>query len=55
MQGAWLSFARTGDPGPDWPRYDLDRRTVRVFDDPTGLVEDPDASAREFCSTVDHR
>ncbi len=53
MQDAWLAFARTGDPGPDWPRYDLDRRTVRAFDDPVGLLEDPGASEREFCATVD--
>jgi para-nitrobenzyl esterase len=53
MQDAWLSFARTGDPGPDWPRYDLDRRVVRTFDAQSGTVEDPGAEARQFWATID--
>ena len=52
MQDAWLAFARTGDPGPDWPRYDLDRRTVRTFDAPSSTVDDPGAGARQFWSTL---
>jgi para-nitrobenzyl esterase len=52
MQDAWLAFARTGDPGSDWPRYDLDRRTVRTFDAESGTVEDPGAEARQFWATL---
>ena len=52
IQDAWLSFARTGDPGADWPRYDLDRRAVRDFDATLGLLEDPGAPQREFWDTV---
>ena len=54
MQDAWLSFARTGDPGAEWPRYDLDRRAVRTFDAQIGVLEDPGAERREFWATIDH-
>ncbi len=30
MIDAWASFARTGRPGPDWPRYD--EREPRVME-----------------------
>jgi para-nitrobenzyl esterase len=53
VQDAWLAFARAGDPGPDWPRYDLDRRAVRTFDADLGILEDPGAAQREFWATVD--
>jgi para-nitrobenzyl esterase len=53
MQDAWLSFARTGDPGDDWPRYDLDRRVVKTFDAESGTAEDPGAEARQFWATLD--
>jgi len=52
IQDAWLSFARTGDPGTDWPRYDLDRRAVRDLDTDLGVLEDPGAPQREFWDTV---
>jgi para-nitrobenzyl esterase len=52
MQDAWLNFARTGDPGSDWPRYDLDHRTVRTFDAESSTVEDPGADARQFWATL---
>jgi para-nitrobenzyl esterase len=50
MQDAWLAFARTGDPKheglPDWPRYDLERRATLVFDEPSGVLNDPGADER---------
>ncbi len=52
IQDAWLSFARTGDPGGDWPRYDLARRAVRDFDAGLGILEDPGAPQREFWDSV---
>lgn len=52
LQDAWVAFARTGDPGPDWPRYDLERRAVREFGATVGVLEDPDAARREFWATV---
>ncbi len=39
MHGAWVRFARDGDPG--WPRYDVERRPVQVFAAEDELVEDP--------------
>ena len=52
LQDAWLAFARHGDPGADWPRYDLDRRPVRRFDAELTTVEDPGADARLFWAAV---
>jgi para-nitrobenzyl esterase len=52
LQDAWLTFARTGDPGGGWPRYDLDRRAVRAFDAELSVVDDPGADARQFWATL---
>ena len=45
VHGAWVAFARTGDPGGgplvDWPPYDVERRAVMDFDVVTRVVEDP--------------
>jgi para-nitrobenzyl esterase len=45
IHGAWVAFARTGDPGGgplvDWPPYDVERRAVMDFDVVTRVVEDP--------------
>ena len=39
IHAAWVSFARTGDPG--WPAYDLERRATMRFDTPSQVVDDP--------------
>lgn len=52
VQDAWLAFARHGDPGPDWPRYDLDHRQVRDFDADPGILQDPGAAQREFWASL---
>ena len=31
MQDAWTAFARTGRPGPEWPRYEAGSRTTMVW------------------------
>ncbi len=45
MQGAWLAFARRGDPNhagvPRWHTYSVARRATMVFDDTIREVEDP--------------
>ena len=50
MSGAWISFARTGDPNhsllPDWPPYTLDRRATMLFNTTNTLVDDPDSEER---------
>jgi carboxylesterase type B len=44
MSGAWVAFARHGDPNHDgmaeWPPYDLDARPTMIFDRGTCRVED---------------
>jgi para-nitrobenzyl esterase len=51
MSEAWLAFARTGDPNnaaiPAWRPYDLERRTVMLFDVPAQADEDPHRAERE--------
>ncbi len=39
MHAAWISFARTGDPG--WARYDVNRRATMRFDTDSRVVDDP--------------
>ncbi len=39
MHGAWIAFAKTGDPG--WPNYDLQRRATLRFDTTSHVVQDP--------------
>ena len=45
MHQTWTRFIQTGDPG--FPAYDYERRKTLVFDDETGILEDPDAVERE--------
>jgi para-nitrobenzyl esterase len=52
MAGAWLSFARTGDPNhkglPRWPTYDQKRRQTMLFEAPARVVADPFSAERQF-------
>ena len=41
MHAAWAAFARTGDPGPDWPQWRPSARTHRIFDTSPGIEDDP--------------
>lgn len=52
MHRAWVSFATRGDPGHDWPRYDLDRRATMRFDVSSQVVPDPRAWERDLWSGV---
>ncbi|HEX4096007.1 MAG TPA: carboxylesterase family protein [Caulobacteraceae bacterium] len=40
MESHWAEFAKTGSPGPDWPRYTPQTRTVEVFSN-TGVKAEP--------------
>jgi len=44
MSSAWISFARTGNPGtealPTWPAYDLQNRATMVFDVESHVLQD---------------
>ena len=44
VHGAWTRFIRDGDPG--FPPYSTVRRETMVFDDTSGVVQDPDAEER---------
>lgn len=44
VQDAWLSFARTGDPG--WPAYDLAARPTMVLGEACEVVDDPMTAER---------
>ncbi|WP_330456427.1 carboxylesterase family protein [Streptomyces sp. NBC_00820] len=44
MHSAWVSFAKSGDPG--WPAYDTDTRTTMVFHEDAALEADPRGEAR---------
>jgi len=50
MSESWLAFARNGDPNnaaiPSWRPYDLDKRSVMLFDVPPVLAEDPQREER---------
>jgi para-nitrobenzyl esterase len=46
VQRRWLSFARTGVPGDDWPAYTDTDRAVMVFDRKSHLEFDPHPERR---------
>jgi para-nitrobenzyl esterase len=52
MQDAWISFARSGEPGhedlPDWPAYSRFCRYTMTLRDDCTLREDPHHKGREF-------
>jgi len=47
MSGAWVSFARTGNPNhaglPEWPAYTAEKRATMVFDAPCSVRNGPEA------------
>ena len=46
IQDCWLSFARTGDPGPGWPRYDPSARSTMLLGPACEVADDPMAAER---------
>jgi para-nitrobenzyl esterase len=46
MSSAWISFARTGNPG--WPPYDTGKRQTMVFDASSSVVPDPEGAVRQI-------
>jgi para-nitrobenzyl esterase len=50
MSESWLAFARSGDPNnpavPAWRPYDLQARTVMLFDTPACAESDPHREER---------
>ena len=56
MHAAWAAFIRGGNPAiaslPDWPLYDLDRRTTMIFSDAPHVVNDPQGQIRALWTHV---
>jgi para-nitrobenzyl esterase len=56
MSGAWLAFARAGDPNtaelPDWPTYAPPRRATMLFDSDPTVADDPDGADRAIVQDV---
>ena len=53
LQGAWASFARTGEPsldGTPWPTYDRDRRATALFGRDVTITDDPCGAVRRAWS-----
>ena len=52
MSEAWIAFARSGNPNtaklPRWDAYAPPERATMVFDDASGVVEDPHREVREL-------
>ncbi|WP_297792844.1 carboxylesterase family protein [Mycobacterium sp.] len=50
ISGAWIAFARTGDPGhrelPPWPSYEVNGRATMIFGAQSGVINDPDSDER---------
>jgi para-nitrobenzyl esterase len=57
MAGAWIAFARTGDPNhagiPRWRPFDLGMRATMLFDVPSTVVDDPRREERLFMARYD--
>jgi para-nitrobenzyl esterase len=56
MQGAWIAFARTGDPNATdavaWPRYDATTRSMLELGAEIRAVDDPCRDERELWARV---
>lgn len=50
MHAAWVAFATQGDPGPEWPQYDLERRATMRFNTTSAIVDDPLSAERALWS-----
>jgi para-nitrobenzyl esterase len=46
MSGAWLAFARTGNP--NWPSYTAERRATMLFDVNSRVADDPNGEIRKI-------
>ncbi len=46
MSGAWLAFARTGNP--NWPPYTAERRATMLFDVNSRVADDPNGEIRKI-------
>lgn len=47
MSEAWLAFARTGAPDPNWPAYTPEARATMIFDRESRVEHDPAGPQRQ--------
>jgi para-nitrobenzyl esterase len=56
MSATWIAFARTGNPNhpglPNWPTYDLTRRSTMIFDAVPRIDDDPRGAERRLFAEV---
>jgi len=54
MAGAWVAFAKSGNPShrgiPDWPAYTTDTRQTMIFNSTSRVANDPWAELRAMWS-----
>lgn len=55
VQRHWLSFAHTGRPLGDWPRYSVDGRETLIIDEQCRVESDPLRARREAWRGYRHR
>jgi para-nitrobenzyl esterase len=59
MSGAWVAFARTGDPNhpglPKWTPYDNQRRATMIFNDECKVVDDPHGAEQRLLWSLQGR
>lgn len=48
MSAAWTRFARDGDPGSAWPRFNEATRDCLILDAEPRVLRDPDRAKRQF-------
>jgi len=58
ISGAWVAFARTGNPShegiPKWPAFDTRRRATMILDQDCRVVDDPNGSERQALLALEH-
>jgi para-nitrobenzyl esterase len=52
MREAIARFVATGNPGPQWPAYDLAARSTFLFDDTCSVAGDPERDVRLLWENV---
>jgi len=53
---AWVAFAKTGNPNnpktPNWPAYEMAKRSTMIFDNNTRVESDPRSEIRKFWDSM---
>ena len=56
IMDCWINFAKTGDPNhnniPNWPKYDINRRSTMIFDKDLVVIDDPKGETRKIWNDI---